>query len=225
VDKNVFPLGEKMIYCSLDIETTGLDPANCDIIQFAAVVDDLANPQPIEQLPTFQTYFLKSFYKGEAAALAMHPEIFKKIADVQRKQGKVEFNEAGERFMQITDLPIAFKNFLIKSGIPEEPSNYFSFHNKVQVTVAGKNAAVFDLPFLKTHIKDWHGVYFNHRVIDPAILYYQPGDSQLPGSKVCMERAGLAGEVAHTALEDALMVVKLVRNKLLNQTEKVPNHQ
>jgi hypothetical protein len=27
-----------------------------------------------------------------------------------------------------------------------------------------------------------------------------------------MERAGLAGEVAHTAVEDAIMIIKLIRN-------------
>jgi DNA polymerase III epsilon subunit-like protein len=30
-----------------------------------------------------------------------------------------------------------------------------------------------------------------------------------------MERAGISGEVAHTALEDALVVVKLIRHKML----------
>jgi hypothetical protein len=63
-------------------------------------------------------------------------------------------------------------------------------------------------------VKDWKNVSFLHRVLDPAILYYQPGDMTLPDSKRCMERAGLAGEVAHTALQDAEMVVRLIRHKL-----------
>jgi len=74
---------------------------------------------------------------------------------------------------------------------------------------------MFDLPFLKKKIKDWDKITFLHRVLDPAILYYQPGDKVLPDSKLCMERAGYGGEVAHTTLEDALMVVKLLRHKLL----------
>ena len=39
-----------MLYCSIDIETTGLDPETCDIIQFAAVLDNLADPQPLENV-------------------------------------------------------------------------------------------------------------------------------------------------------------------------------
>jgi DNA polymerase III alpha subunit (gram-positive type) len=55
-----------MLYCSLDIETTGLNPKTCDIIQFAAVLDDLSNPQPLEKLPRFNTFFTKSTYQGYA---------------------------------------------------------------------------------------------------------------------------------------------------------------
>ena len=37
-----------MLYCSIDIETTGLNPKTCDIVQFAAVLDNLADPQPLD---------------------------------------------------------------------------------------------------------------------------------------------------------------------------------
>ena len=197
-----------MKYCSIDIETTGLNPKKCDIVEFAAVLDDLSNPQPLDKLPRFQTYFQQPTYTGEPYALGMHPVIFKKIADAWQK--RLEENEFGERFMNIADLPCAFKNFLTKNGVPEDPK-----YGRVKITVAGKNAAMFDLPFLKKKIKNWGDVTFLHRVMDPAILYYQPGDLVLPDSKLCMERAGLAGEVAHTALDDALMVVRLLRHKLI----------
>ena len=36
-------------------------------------------------------------------------------------------------------------------------------------------------------------------------------DEKLPDSKTCYERAGMDPKVAHTALEDALAVVQLVR--------------
>lgn len=197
-----------MQYCSIDIETTGLNPKTCDIVQFAAVIDDLSNPLPLEKLPRFQTYFNQSTFTGEPYALSMHPAIFRKIADAQ--QYKVEEDQEGNRFMQIGDLPCALYNFLTGNGIKEDPKS-----GRVKITVAGKNVGMFDLPFLKKKIKYWDKITILHRVIDPAILYYLPGDKVLPDSKLCMERAGFAGEVAHTALEDALMVVKLVRHKLL----------
>lgn len=198
-----------MIYCSIDIETTGLDRKKCDIIQFAAVLDDLTNPQPIEKLPTFLAYLPSSIFTGEPYALSMHPEIFRKIADA--KKNKVEYDEKENAYyLSIYDLPVAFRNFLTKNNVPEDPKT-----GSISLNIAGKNAAMFDLPFLKKKIKDWQRVYFKHRVLDPSILYYEPGDRELPDSKKCMERAGIKGEVSHTALEDALMVVRLLRRKLL----------
>jgi DNA polymerase III epsilon subunit-like protein len=185
-----------MIYCSIDIETTGLDPENCDIIEFAAILDDLSQYKPIENLPKFHAYFMKDTYQGEPYALSMHSKIFQKIS---QKNGNV---------MKIEELPYAFKNFLTKNGINED--------NKINI--AGKNAAMFDLPFLNKKIKNWDGIRFSHRIIDPSILYYQPGDNYLPDTKTCMERAGIPGEVEHTALEDALIIVKLIRKKFNNLT-------
>jgi DNA-directed RNA polymerase subunit M/transcription elongation factor TFIIS len=80
------------------------------------------------------------------------------------------------------------------------------------VQAAGKNFSSFDmqflnrLPWFSEHIK------FRHRVIDPAILFWNPAeDDRLPDSKTCYERAGYGDTVAHTAVEDAKAVVWLVR--------------
>ena len=182
-------------------------------MQFAAVIDDLNNPLPIEKLPKFQTYFTQPTYNGEPYALGMHPQIFKKIADAQKR--RIEENEFGERFLNILDLPSALKYFLQKNGVAEDQKT-----GRIRITVAGKNVGMFDLPFLNEKLKNgWGNITILHRVIDPAILYYLPGDKNLPDSATCLERAGMAGEVAHTALEDAIMVIKLIRKKLLtNQT-------
>jgi hypothetical protein len=122
-----------------------------------------------------------------------------------------EENEFGDRFMDILDLPGALKTFMTQNGVPEDPRT-----GRVKISIAGKNVGMFDMPFLNKKLKKrWGDITILHRVIDPAILYYMPGDKNLPDSATCLERAGMAGEVAHTALEDAIMVVKLVRHKLL----------
>lgn len=84
--------------------------------------------------------------------------------------------------------------------------------SEARAVVAGKNFASFDdkflrmLPHFDEHIK------YVHRVIDPAMLYWNPMvDQRPPDTKTCMERAGLKGEVTHTALGDALVVAKLIR--------------
>lgn len=194
-----------MKYVSIDIETTGLSH-DCDIIQFAAVIDDLNNPAPLDELPKLNVYFLKNNYLGEPFALSMHGEIFKKIS--YAKKNKIE-NDDDSYYVQIEDLPSIFRNFLTNNGISEDLRT-----GNIVITVAGKNVSGFDVPFLNSKIKDWDGIYMRHRALDPAILYFDPiEDKELPDTAKCMIRAGLKGVVAHTALEDALVVVELLRNK------------
>jgi hypothetical protein len=116
-------------------------------------------------------------------------------------------------FMPIDHLPTALTAFFLKNGYNQNDKN-----GNIYINPAGKNLSSFDIPFLKSKIKDWGSIYFLNRSIDPAILYFDlENDNSLPDMKKCMERAGIAGEVAHTAIEDALVVVKLLRHKLINK--------
>lgn len=196
-----------MKYISIDIETTGLDPKKHDIIQFAAVLDDLKNPRPLSELPRIQVYFLKKEYTGTAKALSMHKSIFEKIESMKKSNLKYD-PKTESHLIKLKILPLFLRNFLTKNGVEEK-------NNKIVLTPAGKNVSSFDMAFLKTQIKDWAGISFRQRAIDPTILFYEKEDRELPNSERCMERAGIPGGVAHTALEDALMVVKLIRKKLL----------
>lgn len=203
-----------MKYVSIDIETTGLDPKTCDIIEFAAILDDLGAPLHLAGLPSFHCYVTKDGpYSGEPFALSLHSKTFKTIADYQSANtagSKVKAPEGN--FYRPDEIMAAFQNWLSKNGVEPDKDGKYS------VTVAGKNFASFDWPFLKEKIPAWYwyDVSFKHRVLDPSVLYFNPAtDTELPSSKLCMERAGFIGDVAHTALEDALMVVKLIRKKLL----------
>ena len=200
-----------MRYLSIDIETTGLNPENCDIVQFAAVLDDLKNPKPLVELPKFEAIIIKrDGYQGHPFALSMHSNLFRKI-DTAIKKNLDVCPETGVRFLQICELPQALEVFLLSNGFDQK-------YGKMYVNVAGKNIGQFDLPFLNAKIKDWGSIKFLSRVIDPAILYFDiQNDISLPDMKTCLERADLAEEVAHTALEDALVVVKLLRKKLLEE--------
>ena len=78
--------------------------------------------------------------------------------------------------------------------------------------MAGKNYAGFDDRFLRC-LPGWDvEKVFRRRVIDPGELYWNPlKDSELPNTEECMKRAGLEGVVAHTALEDAKVVARLIQ--------------
>ena len=55
-----------MKYISIDVETTGLNPETCQILSFAAVVEDTKNRDvPVEELPFFYKIFNLEYIKGE----------------------------------------------------------------------------------------------------------------------------------------------------------------
>jgi len=176
-----------MKYASIDIETTGLTLATCQMLEFGCVLDDME--APIEQLPTFHTYIVRPHYVGEPYALSMHTEIFRRIAD--REPG-YNFYEPLEAFDQ-------FEQWLQKNNMDWRGLN-----------VAGKNFASFDRNFI---LKDWPYFKCKHRILDLGSAFYNPMFDRdgIPDLKACMERVGMTGSVQHNALDDAMDCVKIFR--------------
>ena len=184
-----------MKYISVDIETTGLNPKTCDMLEIGAYVEDTANPLPRAELPYWHRYIWKDNYRGEPYALAMNAHIFKKILDL-KKEGSalVIFPEFAA---------VMFNEFVYNNFKGSKPA------------VAGKNVAGFDLPFIQENILNWKaGFSFHHRVIDPGMMYFNPQTDMVPPDlKECKKRAGLSEVVSHEALDDAWDVIQLVRAK------------
>ncbi len=186
-----------MKYCSIDIETTGLDPEKHNIVEFGCVIDDTDKPfEPISALPSFHTYNVLDDYIGQPYALSMHSTIFKRISD---KDPAFNYSYNGKMGSE-------FFKFLKSNGFEE---NEFG---KIYVNCAGKNFGTFDLQFLNryTDIRDYR-IKFRHRIIDPSVLYFRYDDNELPDMEKCLERAGLRSTVSHTAIEDAKDVIRLIR--------------
>ncbi|CAE7860239.1 hel308 [Symbiodinium microadriaticum] len=189
-----------MKYVSIDIETLGLDPEWCDVIEFGAVIDDLASP--IETLPRFHCYITRpgNKYRGEPYAMAMHSKILYRIAN----------REHGFTYTPHDLLDEVFASWLTQHEMLIEGDPV-----RKSITIAGKNFATFDLNFLK---KLGFGKlsHYKHRIIDPGSMFLKINDQMVPGLKDCMTRANVEGEVDHTAVEDAIDVIKCVRYKLWN---------
>lgn len=193
-----------MKYVSIDLETTGLDVDHCDIIEFGAVLEDteLASSLFLSQLPTFHRYILPptgvGFYRGEPSALSMHAEIFKRIG--------IAGGESGDGYEIIGGeyLGTSFLDWLHYHGVIK--------YRHDPITVAGKNFPSFDLQFLRRLPDFTPPVRFNHRYLDPAMLFWKPlEDSRVPNLATCLERAGIEKPVLHTAVDDALLVIELLR--------------
>lgn len=90
-----------------------------------------------------------------------------------------------------------------------------------KLNILGKNFAMFDRKFLEKLI-NFDQVRHRLRLLDPAILYVNIDDEELPTLQKCMDRSGLyseSGKVAHTAVEDCIDTLKLTLYKISPRTE------
>lgn len=197
-----------MQYISVDIETTGLNPEICKIIQFAAVID---NGAPLEELPRFEKLLLQlnGVYPFNLQALEMNRNIVAKISEIQSKI-KDKQTQLLSNWCYDYELVDHFLCFIARHGLKHE-----------KITFAGKNFANFDLRFLEK-LPGWCKVNMHHRIIDPGSMFMLPTDPGLPDLKTCLERCGLPNAIAHNALDDALQVVQVIR-KSLESYEKHSN--
>lgn len=180
-----------MKYLSIDIETTGLDPEKHQILEFAAVYDDLENLVPIEQLPTFKRRIYWEDLVICQYCLKLHKGLLKEISDT------VKGTTLGSGITTIDKLAGHFGAWLKSIGVsPYTPYN-----------VAGANFAGFDGLFLKKipRFPSW-----SYRVIDVGNLYFTSDMYQLPSLS---DTTGRLTE--HRALPDALDVVRAIREKML----------
>lgn len=195
-----------MKYLSIDLETTGLEPRRNCIIEFGAIFDDTEKPEvPISELPVFHCYLSppEGGYIGSPQALAMNGKIFQIIADKIKNGEHVHHTSYfPDCLMDCHNVGPAFKKWTKELG----------FDPKRGITGAGKNFGTFDLQF----INYWLGGMprFHHRVLDPAMFFMSASDAEIPNTFTCMERAKIPGQVEHTALADAAVVVQLVRKGL-----------
>jgi hypothetical protein len=174
-------------YVSIDLETTGLDENECQVLEFGAVIDDWHSP--VEELPRFQRDIMpcEGYISGQPYALWLNAAILKRLAN----NGGLEEERLGVEFAQ----------WLEENGV--DPKH---------VQAAGKNFASFDMQFLKRVPYLFDHVHFKHRAIDPAMFYWRPDiDDCLPSTQVCLQRAGFSDRVAHTAVEDCITVIQLIR--------------
>lgn len=193
-----------MKYVSIDLETTGTDPNAHDIIEFAAVIDEIGSDKPIEKLPVFHRFIRKeSSYICEAKAIVINQRVFEKLA-----------SDDDEETIVIEDLMYAFGNFLCNHGITANK------YGTTIINVAGKNFGTFDYQFLKAKIPDnqWNNISMRHRFIDPSVLYLEPGDNCLPDILKCTERMEQETREKitwshHSAVDDALQIVRLIRHR------------
>lgn len=180
-----------MKFISLDLETTGLDPVENQIIEIGCVFVDTQKKIYKE----FHKYVRNPKYIGSEYALALNARIFEVLKE-NKDQDIIHISNLG------LALSVWFKE--CEYGYDEE------------IYIAGKNVEAFDLKFIRNQIQGLSNP-FKRRTLDPAVLYLNIlEDNDIPNLQECKNRAGFKDiEVSHNALEDAWDVVNLLlQNKI-----------
>jgi len=188
---------------SIDIETTGKNPKQNQIIEFAGVIDDWSDIQPLDELPTFQSFIRHDQYVCESFAAWLNQDIFGKLS------GAIDL-EKGETIGTSGEVFARFYQFLTDNGYKPNRNGFIHF------IPAGKNFSAFDNRFLE-ELEPWTNRFRSfRRIFDPTILYYESTDDEPPDTDVCIARAG--GPIynqQHRAVPDAKTILHLLRRKLL----------
>ena len=219
-----------MKYVSIDIETSGLDTENNQVLSIGAVIEDTTKKLPLEDIPKFHTIVLQRQINGSPRALTMNEKIIRLMGDYLDgdKEKRADLSQIVD-FYEPDEVAKAFFDFLWKNGLGYslidkmdktirivDGVTYPIFGSNIKpilINVAGKNFGTFDNVFLKK-LPWWQKLIIaKQRILDPAMLFLNwETDEELPSLTNCKARAGIKGNVTHDALEDAWDVVQVLRN-------------
>ena len=228
-----------MIYCSIDLETTGLNAEKYQILTFSGILENTEKKLSLEQCPKINIYILRDEIIGSPFAINMNSRIIASISRYQNLKTDEEKDGLGESlgcvFLYPQAVPYYFYVWVL---VHQEGRKEYEFHldpknwkdhkmTEVQIrlisslretagpltiNVAGKNFATFDKKFIDQIEKFYHFVRFRQRVLDPSPLFADWNhDTALPDLTTCKERAGLDPFVSHDSLDDAWDVIQLFR--------------
>lgn len=225
-----------MIYVSIDIETTGLDNENTQVLSIGLVVEDTNNLKPFDELPKLEVAIIRERLEGEIFALNMNKELISDILSykiAKTPEAKAEIVErTGREYLMEEDVAKRIFHFLYDNKALDGGPYMFDPNKMIEVVngktypaltskmkpyyfnAAGKNFANFDNKFLE-RLPRWKQVLkARGRTIDPAILFVDwKNDEAIPGLSLCKERAKMDPHVTHNAIDDAMDIVKLLRTQ------------
>jgi len=212
-----------MQYVSLDIETTGVDLVEDSILSIGMVIDDLLTVPAEISLPRIQIIIdpggLIRF--SNPIAQALNEKLTEQIYTA-RKSFPVDTTYEPTKIQYFTRPEYALG--LMFEFLEHHQVGQMSEEGVLEnFTVAGKNVGSFDVPFLNYYLAMDTCIQPCYRVIDPTILYFNPIiDKTLPNSDTVKMRAGLVGPVYHSALLDALDIVRMLRGYYRRNTYNIP---
>jgi hypothetical protein len=220
-----------MLYVSIDIETSGLNPDMNNVLSIGAIIEDTTKKLPYEELPKFNAIVLQNIIQGSPRAITMNGNIISMMGEYLEGKDEVREllnNNSGYKFFTEDEVVKEFYYFLDENGFGQGLINNSGGYVEIKdgkhrsmingatkpitINVAGKNFGTFDKLFLQ-ELPWWQKlIRTRSRILDPAILFCDwNNDESLPSLTKCKERASIEGIVTHNALEDAWDVIELLR--------------
>lgn len=224
-----------MVYCSVDIETTGLDSEKHQILSIGVIVEDTTKKLPFNEIPKFHCAIVREEIIGGLFALNLNRDLIQTINtwNTCDENGKKEIeNKTNMIFCRENEVVQHLFRFLFKHNVLDKSLYQFYVNKMIEVvdgvsypilksniakshlTIAGKNFGTFDKLFIEK-LPRWQQVFkIRQRIIDPTILFTDwTNDEALPNLTTCKERAKTGGEVTHDAIDDAFDVIELMRTQ------------
>lgn len=223
-------------YAAIDCETTGLNLYRDQVLEIGVVLDNIKNRVEkkdlysyLLNLPVFHCYINHNRIQGHPKALAMNAKILSYIADYESTNAysftESRINYSYENYSEYIKAVENKRLAILKpEDVHDKLFNFFYSHGLVDkrkdsVVVAGKNFGGFDAQILANDIPKFDSINdkdysfkFKHRVIDPSMLYFDTGIDIVPPSlEECLSRAGIYKTISHTAVEDCLDVIKVLK--------------
>ena len=191
-------------YVSIDIETTGVDEANCQILEIGAVYENVGPKLPYEKIPKWKGIIYHKNLTGTAFAFNMNKRIIDILAEYESFSHEQE--EQKNAFVRKHNICQSVDSALRELEHWLEVI-YPNYKDGAKINIAGKNFPMFDLLFLKQS-STWERIHHQRRIIDPATLFLDwHNDEVAPNLDTCLKRAGYEKKVTHDAQEDAFDVV------------------
>lgn len=200
-----------MKYVSIDIETTGLNRENDQILEVGAVIEDTDKQLDFDEIPKYKAIINHDRISGSVYALNMNARILEILANIPKDIEERTEYIIKHNIISPHDFALSFQSFLTNhiTTFDKKISN-----STVKIVVAGKNFSTFDKVFLEKLPRVTEYMSFGHRSIDPANLYIDfENDKEIPSLNECLDRAEIDDKVTHNALLDAWDVVRVLRKK------------
>jgi len=203
-----------MKYISFDVETTGTDLENCQILSLGAIIEDTNNQLSFDLIPKFHCYFIQRFIHGQPKALVMNSKIIEIISnylEIKTSAEKLNYlSTLNVMLLELGHFTNAFKDFL-------RDNKYSDVHEEkkglIYINAVGKNLNGFDLKFIQDLPNFTQNFRIRQRTGDPSLYYVNWfEDETFPSLDTCLERSNEKKKiVSHDALEDAWQVICLLR--------------